>query len=218
MKRFVSAAVLSLATLSAAAVPVTFSVNQSITQGRDWEDSTNYDDDGGDPRDHARADVSLPFGAILQLDPGTSSSFLDLGISGGRFGVSGDYNSLQQFAAGATISASTLGAPTLSPDEHFFYAMYEGIVDSAWNRSFNNKYLGFVTGNGNFGYVSANWTFDAGTGVGTLFLGQGAIESVAGQALTIAAAGEVPEPGSLALLGLGLGLAGIATRRRQKSR
>lgn len=211
MKQLMGAVALAITAMNAGAVPVSFSVNQSMTQGRTWEDFSAAD--GVDPRDHVQVDVNLPFGTVLSLDPGVSSSFLDLEISSGRFGAGGQYNSLQQFTAGSLVSAATLGNRTLPSDDNFFYAMYDGIVEGGWNQSFTNKYLGFVTDSGNFGYLSANWTFDAQSGVGTLSLGKGAIESIAGQAITIAPSGEVPEPASLSLFGLGL--AAVAARRRK---
>jgi len=211
MKKLICAAVLAITAIHAGATPISFSVNQSITQGRDWEDFSA--EDGIDPRDYVQVEVNLPLGAILRLDPGASSSFLDLEIAGGRFGVDGEYNFLKTFSAGSLVSAATLGNRTLPEDDNYFYAMYDGMVDGAWTQSFSNKYLGFVTEGGNYGYVNASWTFDTLSGVGTLSLGSGAIESVAGEAIAIAGSGEVPEPASLALVGLGL--AGFAARRRK---
>jgi len=111
MKKLICAAVLAITAIHAGATPISFSVNQSITQGRDWEDFSA--EDGIDPRDYVQVEVNLPLGAILRLDPGASSSFLDLEIAGGRFGVDGEYNFLKTFSAGSLVSAATLGNRTL---------------------------------------------------------------------------------------------------------
>jgi len=189
--------------LNVNAIPMSFDIDQSVTQG-----GSSTDAGGCFP---STLSAPIPGGQTIFLDPGCDGTYLDLEISGGSFSVISGTSALDVFSAGDVVSAATFN-PTTDPLDWAF-ALIGGSPTTNFSSSFTDGYLGFLTGVGTYGYVEADWTYSASSGVGTLFLGSGAVESVSGVGITIATA--VPAPATLALFGLGL--AGLGWSRRTKA-
>lgn len=197
MKTVFCALAIAFAATTAAATPVTFDINKSITQG-------------GASADFANTTVVLGSGVSLILDPGSSGQYLDLQLVNGKMAMASD-SALKIYGAATTISAATVGTSSLNA---WGYALNGNAATTGWTTSLSNGYLGFVSGAGQYGYINFDWTYSATTKVGTLSLKSGAFESVAGTAIVTRAATDVPEPASLGLVFAGLLGAAVARKRR----
>jgi hypothetical protein len=206
------AAALSGAAVSAHASLISFDINTSLTQGGNG----NVADEA--TRFFTLADTSqLASKLVLSVDPDTDGKTLTLSLNSGGFAVTSlSTDVLKLYSAGDVLSGSavliTEGSTTPA------YAMSSNAVASDWTSDFSNSYLAFVTAAGNYGYVQASWNYNASSHKGSLSLGSGVLETTAGKSLTIVdpavAAGQVPEPGSIAILGIGL--LGVAASRRKR--
>lgn len=196
MKNVLCAIAIAFAATTAAATPVTFNINKSITQGGSSADFTN-------------TTMVLGSGVSLVLDPGMSGQYLDLQLINGKMAAS-SIAGLTIYAANSSISAATFSKAA----DNWAYAIDNNVATSGWTSSLSNGYLGFISGAGQYGYINFDWTYSTTTKVGTLSLKSGAFESVAGTAIVTRAATDVPEPASLALVFAGLLGAAVARKRR----
>jgi hypothetical protein len=174
---------------------IEFSINDTVTQGAGLSDvyGCNAGSIGG-----------VIDGFDLMLDPGCAEEVLDFQLKSGQFVILlGSFNFLDALSAGSVISDSSAFSATNS----WAYALF-GEATTDFTASFTDMFLGFKTGNGKYGYIEAEWTIS--NNVGTLSLGTGAYESIAGVAITIPSK-DVPEPTTLALFALAM--IGLASRR-----
>src|ERR1700712_2388217 len=95
MKNVFCALAIAFTAVTAAATPITFDINKSITQGGTSADFTN-------------TTVVLGSGVSLMLDPGSSGQFLDLELLNGKMAMSSG-TTLKIYSANSAVSASTVG-------------------------------------------------------------------------------------------------------------
>lgn len=189
---------LSVASTSIAnAAIINFNINDTVTQGNGLADYRCGGTIGG-----------VIDGFNLILDPGCSNNYLDLQLRNSEFWVlPGSGNDLDVLSAGTIISNTTFFSGGV---KNWGFAL-DGSVTADFTTSFTDMYLGFRTGNGNYGYIEIDWTYS--NGQGTLYLGSGAYQDIAGIAITTPSA-SVPEPSTLIIFAVAM--IGFASRRFNK--
>ena len=178
---------------------INFSVNDTITQGGGSADVNGCS---------SGAVGAVIDGNNLMLDPGCSGAYLDLQLINGEFWVLGATENLAALSQGTVISNATFNSGGVS---NWNYVLDSNVPSPDFTSSFQDMFLGFKTGSGKFGYIEIDWDYDVTSGVGTLFLGNGAYNSEAGIAIETPSSRDIPEPGSIALLSLAL--LGLTTRK-----
>lgn len=202
--RTLAAATALIATGTASAGVVGFAINGSYSQGVGMSDT--YDT------------ISLGGAGSFILDPGSSSAYFDFQRpGGGTFSTIGTqlfgYYFLRSYGAGDLIGSGTFGDHA-SVASDWDSILVENQTGGAWSAS-HEAFLGFRTAAGNYGYIE--YDFTRVNSVSTISFLSGAYESTAGVAIQTPGAADVPEPASIALLGLGV-LGFLGARRKQAKR
>jgi hypothetical protein len=206
-KALVAGAFLLMQAASASAGIVGFTVNQSFSQGNGTTDIPT---------------TTLTFGAAgqFQVDPGSYYLGFDFrGLSSGAtFSTLGNHNGgqyyLKSYAASDVIGAGNFGTHVSSGND-WDAILVGGSTSGPWNNS-HSGYLGFLSNN-MYGWLAYDYT--RVSSVSTISFRDGAYNDITNASITagqvnVSNAGQVPEPGMLALIGLGLAGLGIARRKK----
>ena len=173
----------------------------SGTQGGTFGDVPDIGDGISDGSGMDGIIVTLSNGVQFLFDSGTSSPIFDFSlIGGGSFSTTNGshlavYDNAEDFGPGSYV------ASTDSRD--FAYTVIFGAV-GPWVDSFNDKFIGYMTGDGVYGTIGVDWSYDSGTSLGTMSLFE--VES---------AESSVPAPAAALLVMQAIALLGLAAHRRR---
>jgi hypothetical protein len=207
MKNALIAIILLSVSISASATVIPFSISGSYTQG-------------GSSSDITATTISVGGAGSFVLDPGFSGRYFDFSFAeagGGTFSTIGTeiggYYFLDSYNAGETVGLGDFGfhvsTASSSTADDWDTILVADATAGVWDSS-HSGYLGFQSAGGYFGWIEYDFVRDGS--LSTISFLRGAYNDVAREDIAISA---VPEPATIALMGLGLAGIGFARKKKQ---